>query len=640
MAEDIRQGFKESKERAKALKTFTQVQKDYDGFIQNNTDRLQKRADKIQINLDSATISRKIKEKTSNSFEELIDLVSQTNTNPTSDFFIGLLQDQLQNLPTLIENIIQECVFSSLNCSNEQTFLTNQELYIQVSEIDLFNQLKLNPNSSIGASIYEKTPYEQLSSRRSTNRFLYELIQTPSVPQVYYGSSGQELFKISFETFNGVTQGNYFKVVLYQRINAPNRVTDFIIDYYKTIKMLDFNNAVNKIVDLILNITKFNSNTGPSKYNDWLKFTRILERILGMCFDSNEEIDVGGISKYPENDDVTDTFFEFTPNEISQIENEISIIRQGYVEFIDCNNVQLPISEVDYVFDTISEVNEDGSNINSIFQDIYFNLSNDDRWQLQGISLDYAWNQGIIKNFVKGAMMSILSPKVLLPFVVMSKALSTTVSNLDDNIVNDIEANSPGMMQFAKQNKKMIICATSKIGALFVEALYLQLKQDIIRLVRAIILDLSRTKNEMKINAIKAILDNTEAIIRGVVNLVNDYRSCKSLINSIFNLLKLTPIPRKYILPTPFLYLTEYLPGVLPQKEVVEYILQMQRLGIPTGPGINGEPDLGTLEKIAVFTASFNERTKNGKVEGVIVTETISPTGQPTGNVRVTGKYF
>jgi hypothetical protein len=131
-----------------------------------------------------------------------------------------------------------------------------------------------------------------------------------------------------------------------------------------------------------------------------------------MCFDSNEEIDVGGISKYPENDDVTDTFFEFTPNEISQIENEISIIRQGYVEFIDCNNVQLPISEVDYVFDTISEVNEDGSNITSIFQDIYFNLSNDDRWQLQGISLDYAWNQGIIKNFVKGAMMSILSPKV------------------------------------------------------------------------------------------------------------------------------------------------------------------------------------------------------------------------------------
>ena len=422
-----------------------------------------------------------------------------------------------------------------MNCSNEQTYLTNQELYIQASAIDLFNQLKLNPDSSIGASIYEKTPYDPLASNRSTNRFLYELIQTPSVPQVYYGSSGQELFKISFETFNGVTQGEYFKVVLFQRINAPNRVTDFIIDYYKTLKMLDFNNAVNKIVDLILNITKYNSNNGPSKYNDWIKFTRILQRILGMCFDSSQEIDVGGISKYPEYDDVTDTFFEFTPNEISQIENEISIIRQGYVEFIDCNNVQLPISNVDYVFDTISEVNEDGSNVSTIFQDIYFNLSNDPRWQLQGISLEFPWNQGIIENFVKGAMMSILSPKVLLPFIVMSKAVSTTVSNIDENVINDIEANSPGLMQFAKQYKKMIICATSKIGGLFVEALFLQLKQDILKLVKGIILDLSKTKNEMKINAIRAILDNTERIIKGVVNLVNDYRSCDSLLKSIFN---------------------------------------------------------------------------------------------------------
>ena len=66
----------------------------------------------------------------------------------------------------------------------------------------------------------------------------------------------------------------------------------------------------------------------------------------------------------------------------------------------------------------------------------------------------------------------------------------------------------------------------------------------------------------------------------------------------------------------------------------------MQKLGIPTGPGLNGEPDIATLEKFAVFNSSFNERTKNGKVEGVIVAETIPPTGQLTGNVRITGKYF
>ena len=268
-------------------------------------------------------------------------------------------------------------MISALGCSQEQVYLTNQELFINVENIDLFKQLQLNPDSTIGASIYEKNPYNPTASPRSTNRFFYDLIQTPSVQQTYLGSSGQQLFKISFETFNGFTQGSYFKIVLLDRVNAPNRVTDFIIDYFKTLKLLDFINAITKILDLLLNVFSANANQGPSNLNDNKRFIKIIQRILGMCFDFNQEIDVSGISKYPEYDDVSDTFFEFTPNQLSQIENEISIIRRGYVEFIDCNNLELPITDVDYVFDTISQVNEDGSDMNIIMQDVFFNLSND-----------------------------------------------------------------------------------------------------------------------------------------------------------------------------------------------------------------------------------------------------------------------
>lgn len=639
MAEDIREGFKESKERTRAIKTFTQVKSDYDNFLQNQTDRLQKKADSIQINLDSAEISRKIKEKVTNSFDELVDLISQTNTNATSDYFIQILKQQLQNLPTIITNILQESMEKALGCSQEQTYETNQELFINVSDIDLFKQLVISPDSFLGASIYEKNPYNPLTTPRSTNRFFYELIQTPSVQQSYYGLSGQELFKISYETFDGVNQGDYFKIILVDRINAPNRVTDFIIDYLKTLKLLDFNNAITKILDLVLSMFSVQSNPGPSKLNDLKKFTKLIQRILGMCFDYNQEIDVSGIAKYPENDDTSDTFFEFTPNEISQIENEISIIRNGYVEFIDCNNLQLPINDVQYVFETITEVDDSGSNMNNIFDDVYFNLSNDSRWQINALP-KVSFNQDIIKNFVNGVVQSILSPKVIFPFVVMTKALTSTVSNLGDSIVENLEAQSPGLMSFARINRRFVIDVISKIGALFVEALFEQLKQDILKLVRSIIRDLISKKLKMSKLAIQSILENTEQIIRGTISLVNDFRSCKSLLNQILSLLKLIPTPRKYILQTPFLYLTEYLPGILPEKEVIEYIGQMQKLGIPTGPGLNGEPDIATIEKLAIFNATFNERAKNGKVEGVIIMETIPPTGYPTGNIRITGKHF
>lgn len=639
MAEDIREGFRESKARAKAIKTYTQVKNDYDNFIQTNTDRLQKKIDSIQINLDSAEISRKIKEKVSNSYEELIELIGQTNTKANQNYFIKILKQQLQNLPNEIQDILESATYKSLGCSQEQTYQTNQELYISVEEIDLFKQLMLSPDSFVGASVYEKNVYNPLSTPRSTNRFFYDLIQTPSVQQPYYGLSGQELFKISYETFNGVSQGNYFKVILVDRINAPNRVTDFVIDYYKTLKLLDFNNAIAKILDLVLNVFTVQSNPGPSKINDLKKFTKLIQRILGMCFDYNQEIDVGGIAKYPENDDTSETFFEFTPNELSQIENEISIIRQGYVEFIDCNNLQLPINDVQYVFDTIVEVDDSGSNMDAIFDDVYFNLSNDARWQINALP-KFSYNKGIIENFVTGALQSILSPKVIFPFVVMGKALTSTVSNLGDNIVENLEAQSPGLMSFARINRKFIIDVVSRISALFIQALFQQFKQDILKLVKSIIKDLIAKKYKMSKTAIQSILENTEQVVRGTIALINDFRSCKSLLNNILSLLKLIPSPKKYILQTPFLYLTEYLPGILPEKEVIEYIGQMQKLGIPTGPGLNGEPDISTIEKLAVFNASFNERVKNGKVEGVIIMETLPPTGYPTGNIRITGKHF
>ena len=49
--------------------------------------------------------------------------------------------------------------------------------------------------------------------------------------------------------------------------------------------------------------------------------------------------------------------------------------------------------------------------------------------------------------------------------------------------------------------------------------------------------NLVKSKNAQKKNAIRAILDNTERIIRGTISLVNDFRDCKSLLNAIFNLL-------------------------------------------------------------------------------------------------------
>lgn len=117
-----------------------------------------------------------------------------------------------------------------------------------------------------------------------------------------------------------------------------------------------------------------------------------------MCFDYDKEIDVGGTSKYPEYDDTTDSLFEFTPSELSQIDNEIDLIRRGVVEFIDCNNIILPVTNTEYISDIITETNDDGSNVDTIIQEVFFNLSNDRRWDLQ---LPQIFNDLLMKTLLK-----------------------------------------------------------------------------------------------------------------------------------------------------------------------------------------------------------------------------------------------
>ena len=646
MAVDIKQGFKDAKEKLDTLQKTQKIRTEYENRVNNFTDKLQDKADKIQLNLDSAEISRKIKQTVSNSFTELVSMLQTSTSGKTSGYITKVLKKTLIDKPSVIKNIIMEEMISSLGCSEEQTFQTNQELYVDIGKIDIFKQLNFDPNSTLGASIYETKNYsENGEPPRSTNRFFHQVIQDNGVQSTYYGASGQALFKISFETFNGIEQGYFFKVILLDRLTGTNQVTEFLFDYFESLKILDYNNAVTKIVNLVLNAFSVNAGTGPVSLNDEKSFVKILQRILGMCFDYDKEIDVGGVSKYPEYDDTTDTLFEFTPSDLSQIENEIDLIRRGYVEFIDCNNIQLPITDTGYIFDIISQVNDDGSNIDENLQEIFFNLSNDSRWQLQLPQIfNASYNEDIINNFVKGVLMSVLSPKIIFPLVVMGNAIFTTIDSAGAEIQQDLQIKSPGLMAFSKKNKRFLINAVSRIGGVFLEGLFLELKKDIIKIVKGLILFNLKTKNERLYLITQEIIKRFIRFSPLILSLKKDFRECKSLLKYIYALLSITTkfdllgTTDNEQIPTSVLALTYILEGSSPERELEEYIEEMKKLGLPVGTGINGEPDLESEATFAKFRAVFKERSKNGKVEGVMYGQQLAPTGQPTGIIRITGK--
>jgi hypothetical protein len=110
-----------------------------------------------------------------------------------------------------------------------------------------------------------------------------------------------------------------------------------------------------------------------------------------------------------------------------------------YVEFIDCNNIHYPYTNTEYISDIITETNEDGSNVDTVIQEVFFNLSNDRRWQLQLPQIfNASFNEDIIKNFISGTVSSILSPKVLFHNLLYAQSLLIISISYLERLANDI----------------------------------------------------------------------------------------------------------------------------------------------------------------------------------------------------------
>ena len=143
------------------------------------------------------------------------------------------------------------------------------------------------------------------------------------------------------------------------------------------------------------------------------------------------------------------------------------------------------------------------------------------------------------------------------------------------------------------------------------------LKKNILKLIKVILKDIARTSKNAKLRAINAILDYAEPLIQGFLN----YRECKSLIKQIQRILDLIrgePRTPPNPLSNALLVLSEFLPGMSPERGVLNSIEYMQRYGLKTGPNPDGSPNRMVAFTTALQKGGYDEFIQNGKVEGTV----------------------
>lgn len=658
--------------------------------LKNAGDSATKASSQITSQLDKIkNLQKRFFREPPNSMDQLLGFLGQTQGtgSGTSTYIRKKMLEAAALIEPKLSVIIKEETINALGCSIEQTYngispsvlesqplpsLPQQEgIYIPVSSIDLFSNLKQSPETNFGKIFYEaQSPSGDQKFRPyggdvpfPMNKQLYQLMESNntgrSFSQIngknYLGKSGQDLFDVQYSNVNsfGVT-GDYYRIVLIDRENGSgnisNNVGEFISDYYSTIKLVDSVDIGAQIVNIISGAVSMNMQVGYGQLDEQSKFDLLIQRILGLCFDSRREIDVSGVAKVAELDGVDDSFYELTEIDLRNIEVKINNIQNGVMEFVDCDNIKVPvdtevlISQLIDFRDTLTgqTVEQQVATLETIVDSI----SQNPDWRASipnNFNASVSINTNVIKKIPLAVAASVLSPKVLLPLytllsVVQSGATYTynqavTSANTATNSVNTTIANAGNAganigqagsnivtngADFLKVYKTFSIQVISKVNAEFLRVLFEILKKDIVNLVGSIIADVSKSHLTKKYAMILRLIQ----IALIVAQLISDYRKCKNLLDNILLLLSLIgqAVGTSPTIPLPLLALSGALPGISAEQMTINTIQILQGLGVPTGALPDGSPNLMLQFNLATNKAIVSNITEEGKVESIGMT--------------------
>ena len=627
MAQDTEDGFNDVEKKTTILKKYKKVSSDIEDLRKKAGKTLEKKKSEVSTQLsDAKKLKNKYQKEIKTQFDKLLDLNFQSlGSGKSSNGYIKkTFTKAIKEIIPKLDDILLELMLTAVGCSQDQEFVP-QTIYIRVKSVDLLNILKEDPATDVGKLMYEKKGIQYNNFPFSMNKELYNRTQNinqpfsvPALGQSYKGTSGQELFDITYvesyvdQNFQTI-QGNFFKVDLKNRI-TPNKISEFLKDYLTTIKLFDETNFFANLMNQLTGAVSIKKGDGKADLEDLQKILLIIQRVLGLCFDNTKEIDVSGIAKLSENDNVDESFFEFTDIDLRFIDSKVSDIKLGIVEFEECDTVKLPVDS-DSITNALNNlVFVDGKNNSNSIDDaanLTDVLTKNPGWFPLEINIDLSF----LKEFPKAMVSTVLSPKVVLPLMILTKSLGQSL---------DLQISS--FMDFAKKLKSFFIKFVSRVGELFVKILFDIIKKDILKLVKSVNLDVLRGLNNKKLNIILTLAE----LLIAIAKIIKDFRECKSVIDDLLNALKIASKGFNGDIPLPLLLTSKLLSGYSSDRAFLNVIANFEELGLPTGTMPDGSPNLMLAAMKALLDGSDQENASNGKAQIAIYPLSITPIGQTT----------
>jgi hypothetical protein len=556
----------------------------------------------------------------------------------------------IETLPK-VDDILFEEIIKAFNCDLSMLVPVdgdglNGPIVINVSAVDQLKQLFNDPSSEVGKFMYEQDPlnsgvYPPGQSPYPVNRFLRDIIfnngalvsGVPGTRQTIYGRSGRALFDI--EALNGqflIWPYYKFEPGNTQYNSAPSvggpvpgaqkfTFVEFLKDYFENIKLIELQNFLGALMEILTGFMSVrNKNFSIENLLGLQKLMASINKMLSSCdgMDMHTSTDsVNALSELHQDD----SFFEFTAEEMKNIEIETEKKSQNVISLLSCGVVDVPVDNeildegVDAILATLNK-DEQIKEFDLVLQKFASTSAKKYGFEIDLGSLslpaEIDFKENLIKKLPQILVYCVLNPKGVLPIVLTAKML------------NQNGAIPTGIDVWAQIFKRVIIRVVKEFLAAVARRILALVKEILLRYIRDLIKRKLSEMNKKKIRMIKKLLD----ILLPLIIALQEAKTCKEIYNILLAALAANMPDIPFGVP-PFLVSAASLrPGTSALGTFEKLIGKLQDQGIPVGDMPDGSPNLFMLSQFSLIQAQDEEKTDNGSAQGVIMNgQVIHPLG-------------
>jgi hypothetical protein len=415
---------------------------------------------------------------------------------------VDILTHSLEKIERDIKKALKTELKSIVSCGVDPSLpafikSTGNGIVIEVKKIDFLDLFKVDATTKVGELLYNDVT-SPLTNSTDFNTFLYGVIQNDGTTYTWNDKSGNGLFDV---TFNSVGTGGNPNNTLTIKANSSydtKTLNDLNNNFIDSLTLFNTENIVNKIIDIIFGSISVSISKTRKQLETEEKINAVVDKMVNDDMNAKES--------------EAENYFTFSNDEISIIERRSGERQRGVIKVKTSTTVDgsVPVTTLTAFTNQISSATTTQDKKKALSENLD-KMANDSANKVNNgsdkVSVKLNFIQLMITNLIKAIIGIILSPKIVIIFLINYKIVYGPTATFSDPI------------DFIKKNKKLFKQIMKRIAGMVIRILLAIAMQKIAKLVSDAALKKQIDKNKNKVAQLLSLAGVPQAAIRAIKGL-------------------------------------------------------------------------------------------------------------------------